>query len=429
MKGLLIGRNPINTTTGNGKTLAAFMGRFSSDELTQVFVSDLFADKALCNSFYKINEKRILIPDLLCKKAKLLSAYVATGIAGTDSPQNVSRLKKTATVFLRTKLGIAIRNCAWKEKKERLYREIFEIIQKEQFDFLFYDVGNLSAEYELILKIAENYRKPLVLYVSDDYIYGKNGKKSPKRAREAFEKMAALSSSVIVISETMKELYEKHIKADYTVAMNGCDSTAELSKKSDAHNKRIVYAGNVGLGRFDVLKRLDKALALNGDGAFAEIYSSFSVTPQMKQSIEHNGKTRFCGAVFGEELKNVWDTADVLVHVESFEKKYRTILETAISTKISEYMYTERPILIIAPPYSESARFVERNDAGTVVFTDDVDVISDTIKNMFEDYEALLKKAEKARAFAEENLSKDAVSKRIYEKILLCCNAEKKEEK
>lgn len=424
LKGLLFGRNPINMTTGNGKTLATFFALFSPENLHQIYVSELPIDSEICGTYYKINETQVI--KNLIKNGNSPYIRIKEKKAEEGSVENLqthSSFKRILTKIFRTKFGIVLRNKAWRKVKSVIIAEIAELIQNIKPDFLFYDVGNLCAEYELIENLVKEHKIPLILYVSDDYVFNESKKNSRwnKRMRSHFLSMSKFASLIILISDAMKEKYQQYLNNEIIVAMNGC---RDISFKyiMMKENPTIVYTGNVGIGRLDVLKKINHAISTAEEFlAKMEIYSSFALSKKDSEELERQGHCKFCGAVYGDELVKAWERADILVHVESFDKKYRNILSTAISTKIAEYMCSGRPILIVAPEYSESARFIKRLNAGMVIHSNIEKDIQRGILDIISNPYITEKRARISQEYALKNLTRSAVSKRIYEKIESYC--------
>lgn len=417
-KGFLIGRNPVNRSTGNGKTVACFLREIKAANLTQVYVTDLPIDFEICHQYYQISETRILSNSFSPKKKSLLCRREQSGGGEGGPGKSKAGVGALLKKILRSKTGVAIRNRFWRKNADALTTGMNEIIGTGKPDFVFYDAGNLYAEYELVLRLCRQNGLPLIVYVSDDYIYAKKPTRYQKRARASFEELIRYASSVIVISDAMKRHYESYLPARYIVAMNGCEKL-EFAEKKRSECLKIVYAGNLGIGRLGVLERVISALQTMPEGsAFLEIYSSFPLAADQTEAINGSGVACFRGAVFGEELTGAWESADILIHVESFDKRYRDILSTAISTKISEYMCTGRAIFIVAPEYAESAGFVERIGAGTVVHSEKTEDIAAGIRSIADHPDQTQQKAARAKEYAYAYLTKDAVAERVFHAIL-----------
>lgn len=424
-KGLIIGRNPVNLTTGNGKTVATYFQKFDPDCLANLYVTNLPIDKSICSYYYRIDERDILPFPTKHSHTGKIEQNVVEERGGIDYE---SKMHKWVKSILNGKLWLLIRSFFWKREKW-LKDSLMEWIHEFQPDFIFYDGGNLPYEYEKIAEIKDQMNLPLIVYISDDYILAEKGlgfcNLYKKKMVRAFEKLAEKADLCIMISEAMKHKFQSYVPCKIHVAMNGSDSEIEYEPyKRSTEKIKIVYAGNVGIGRWDILKKVNQAAQiLNSEGydIQIDIFSSFSVSAKNKKEMEESGITHFCGAVYGEELQTVRKKADILLHVESFKRRYQTILSTALSTKIPEYLLLGRPILVVAPDYAESGNFIRRNRFGIVVNSISPKEIAGAIRKMLSHSSQMQAMAERAHYYSERKMSRAYVSNMIYEDIHEIC--------
>lgn len=426
-KGLIIGRNPINLTTGNGKTVATFLRRFDSDCLANLYVTNLPTDMKICKRYFRIDEKDILNVPFFESKTGVVKENLVLCEKGIFHENSIIKAVKS---ILNAKVFLLLRSMLWKKEKW-LSKELKQWIDDFSPDFLFYDVGNLPYEYDKIIELKKMKKIPLIIYISDDYVYDSTssiGWKGLyyKRMRKSFKNLSEQADLCIVISEAMKHKFEKRVDCKMLVAMNGPDKLQDcMSRKNDLEKNLLVYAGNVGLGRWKILLNVNAALEkLQKEGLNFKlnIYSSFLIPKGKKKEMEKKGLATCCGSVFGDELNKVRADADILLHVESFDKKYQTILSTALSTKIPEYMMLGRPILVIAPDYAEAGNFLKRNMFGTVVNTKNKNGIAEAIRSIIQDKDRIMAMSEQAQVYAFEKMSGEYVSKTVHDKIMQICS-------
>jgi len=76
---------------------------------------------------------------------------------------------------------------------------------------------------------------------------------------------------------------------------------------------------------------------------------------------------RIAGHVPPEGVPAVQRDADVLVHVEAFDRASRRYTHYSISTKIPEYMAAGRPILAYGPAEAASLKYILKSQCGLAV--------------------------------------------------------------
>lgn len=154
---------------------------------------------------------------------------------------------------------------------------------------------------------------------------------------------------VVTISSSMAEAYHEKFQKETLVLMN----TVDLSKFKGPASKptgitHFVYAGGLHLDRWKALKEIAEAIKETDGKGILDIFTS-------KDSIElyHSNfkmlPVAFHEAVPHEHINEVYQKADVLVHTEVQSEKMKGFFKYSISTKIPEYLATEKPILLYGP--------------------------------------------------------------------------------
>lgn len=368
-KVLVFSHNPISYTTGNGKTLAAFFSEWPSSHVAQIYTNNFDVDFSLCNNYYHINEKK-LIQTFVTKN------YYGENISNNHNDvdvlsQQMSFFTRWVIKFFHTSIGLAIREYVWKRDFIN-NAEFVSWIEDFCPDVLFFTLGENIQEYKFILKLHYKYNLPIVLYASDDYLSKQKGNPiyvlQRNRLRKSYFCLAQSSSLLIAIGDAMALKFQKeyHYPKNIIVAMNSCDidiSNIDNMVISEFPNK-LLYTGNLGLGRWNVLATFAQLLPYASDQYYMSIYSTFSVSKAIQNKLEQAGCAKFCGAVDHGQLNELRRKTDILVLVESFDKKYKELLSTAVSTKVPEYLASGKIILAIGPAYSASISYIKDHNAG-----------------------------------------------------------------
>ena len=91
------------------------------------------------------------------------------------------------------------------------------------------------------------------------------------------------------------------------------------------------------------------------------------------------------GSVSSDEIIIEMKKYDLLVHIESFEKKYTNKTKLSISTKIPEYLATGRPILAVGPRDISSIKYIKEIGSNYVIDVMDSSLIASILGNIWED--------------------------------------------
>src|ERR1035438_3142325 len=94
-----------------------------------------------------------------------------------------------------------------------------------------------------------------------------------------------------------------------------------------------------------------------------------------------------CAARNSADALRTSGSADVLVHVESFEKGAIEKTWLSFSTKLTSYLSAAKPILVCGPPALASCDMVAGSGCGICVSEDSVEAISAAVRSLCTDAE------------------------------------------
>lgn len=362
---VIIFEHPPLNKEGIGKTLYAFFYRWQKKDLAQVYTVDLPVDESLCNYF----------------------ALFGSNVSRNDSiPDAEKRENKREGVVFRllswishTGFGTILRNRVFKRQLKN-NKELNTWLKRFEPQCVFFGIGELVDETDYVINLAKEMEIPLVLYVSDDYFTKWTKKRLHpfyrNRVLKSFKAAIERSSSVVLISEKMQRLYETLFpSAHYYVASNSAERKKSIFENEKKENEiSFCYTGNLGLGRWKTISLLSKAIKeynsqVTSDARFSlYVYSQESPGKRIISKIT-NEFSKYKQGVFGNELENVRQTATILLFVEGFERKYQSILSTALSTKVPEYLSYGKAIAALGPQYAWSIEYLHENQAAICHFS------------------------------------------------------------
>jgi len=200
----------------------------------------------------------------------------------------------------------------------------------------------------------------------------------------------------LTISEKMAFEYTVKYRADYTALMNcvdipECETTVTYKEKDHVI---FTYAGGLHLGRFEQLLKVQDEIAKFNSASKGPVVSFVIYTSDNYKSEYINSFnksiTEFKAFLPHEQVHNIYDEADVLIHIESFDKDIIEYTKYSISTKIPEYMASGKPILCFSPRNIAVSEYI--NDMQTGICASNADELFDAV-------EVLAAKAEMRRYF------------------------------
>lgn len=402
MKALIISGIPFRSDTNSGKTLQTLFSKFNKEELCQLYFSPDIPNLDMCNSYYQICEKQMI---------KSGFGFIKKNCGGEVSPikDNKKRIENPGCLS-KNKDDILIRigrEFIWSFSKWR-NRRFKDWLHRENPDVIFTIMHDVNHATAAVRWIADYLKIPVILYITDDYYNDFNASFNILRAlyfrrRKVLNKeLAKYCNYLIGISETAsvyfsKELGIKQYATIYTPSSELC-TKLPLHRQSD-NNLRIRYFGNLSLQRWEVLRKLGIELSKNNNSsnikAILEVYSNCNDSQIIKSLTIDNGCI-FKGWTCGDEYFSLLQSADIVVHVESFNPSMIKRTWASVSTKIADYLGAGKCILAIGP--SSIASIVYLKDLACVVSNiDELDVdLHNIIKNLNYRNELQLKARDKS---------------------------------
>ncbi len=342
----------------------------------------------MCENYYKILDEDII--GNLFGKSKVLGSevYIETSEKRLI-PQNINNsLKKSHLIRF-------VRSLLWRLSLNFNKEGVKDWLDSFNPDIIFFCGGNANYLYRKVLKLSKKYDSKLIYYITDDYVlpyFSLNIFKKLNRiwTRNSFKKICSESSLVLTIGDKMAEVYKEKYGIESKKIMNLVETKKYEELKDEFRNNdlKFVYAGGLHSNRWKTLALIGESLRRINNQGFRgnlEIYSAIKPEGKYFDEINKDGFSKYCGSLNAEEVKDVLKSADVLIHVESFDDRGKEVTYLSVSTKIPEYMVSGKCILAIGPKDVASIEYLNKTNSGFVVTSMDKQDIDNTIIELFKD--------------------------------------------
>lgn len=304
----------------------------------------------------------------------------------------------------------------WKSHQLNLFLDDFHP------DLIFQPIYSKPYINDIALYIKEYTKVPMLGYISDDNytlrqfsfspLYWVDRLWSRRKVKAVIEKCEIL----YVISQIQKEEYEKIFALPCKILTKCADFSKDAPEWNLSEGKiRMLYAGNIGEGRWKSLALISAAVArLKKEGYKIEfnIYSATPKTKKMKKVLNISGSKLYDAVSYGRVLE-LQKESDILVHVEGLSLKSRLALHQSFSTKIVDYFAIGKCIFAIGAEDVASIKHLKDNQAA--VLAQSKDMVYKKIKWLLEDTSRILQFGKKAY-----NCGKKHHNKRSMQEML--CN-------
>jgi glycosyltransferase involved in cell wall biosynthesis len=272
-----------------------------------------------------------------------------------------------------------------------------------------YTMGADFFTHRIVLYFAKRYGIPVVMHFMDNWretaftqdarLLGIN-----RKLECQVEEIEKHMNYGLTISQCMADAYKKEYGHEYFALMH---TIKPMDVEEIAHDGlNLVYAGGLHLNRNLMLHELSETIKSMPD---VKLFIYTSKDNRTKYESEFSGvNTFFMDALPHSQIEEVYKTADVLVHVESFDKNVVDFTKYSMSTKIPEYMACKKPILCYAPEKLASSQCIVESGAGISVHA--AEELCDAIESL-RDKTTRISMGFAGLRYANENFSEDALAK------------------
>lgn len=403
---------------------------WNAEQVAQIYTRSDLPDTSVCNSFFQISENAV-IKSIFSRRP--VGRRVQNG-ADPDSSTQKATLEEKRLYAIGHKrkswlLTIA-REIVWNVgcwKSDALNNFICE----ENPDVYFVPIYPVVYMAKLQRYILKKYRKPYVCYLWDDnYSYmncGHNLWAYVHRfwLRKYVKKLVSECSEMFVITKTEGEEVDR-IFGTHSVVLTKGINYSNLTYKGISASRpiKMVYTGNLLIGRASSLVAISKAMAKinqNVEKITLDIYSPTELDPKTMNILNSNG-CHHHGNVPHSEVAAIQNMADIVVFVESLEKKHRYAARMSFSTKLTDYFKSGKCIFAIGDKDIAPIAYLRENSAA--VISTEYSEIEKNLRMLADNPELLNQYGKKAFECGRRNHSEDIVKNTFISTILKACNKE-----
>lgn len=419
MRILIVSNSPWRSDNSFGNSFSNIFEGIPDLEIANIYCKYGKPQTKAATRFFQITEKSIL---------KSILKHTPSGQEVFQEDEAEAPADRDETAFNKIKRHKSIpmywaRAMIWKTGKWKS-QALLDFLDDFKPDLLFIPVYYSHYLHDINRFILKRYGIPAVGYVSDDVYTLKQFSLSPffwidrLILRPKMKKVFSWCKTVYVISETQRREYAA-IFGDKFKVLTKCASFADENKpafKVPEMPLKLVYAGNVSAGRGKILCALAESVRTLNDkeNTFTlDIYTSTPLGDKVKDTL-NGGGVALHPPVSYAKIREIQADADILVHAEAFDLKERLSVHQSFSTKIVDYIASNRCILAIGSDTCASIQYFIENDCAAVATAPSE--ISERLSELKDTPALLAEYAEKAwqsgkahheRSVMQENLLAD----------------------
>jgi len=374
---LVISNAVLRNDNGFGNTFANIFRDIPGVELASIYCRSGVPEPGICNRYFKITPS-MLLRNLINKNNKAGEEVAPRTFTRDDCVVQNKCVTRSLVWFARTRrwqVFFWLRELIWKLGCWKC-PELDKFIRDAEPDLIFLPLYDCYYTNDIGLYVKERTGAEIVLYAPDDVYSLKQWSLSPLYWIDRFVKrrkvrlVAAKARMLYVISRQQQVEYQDIFELPCKILFKCGDFLGEPPVKQwIGHPMKFVFTGNIGAGRWKSLAKIGDALRTlnqNGIRAQLEIYTLTPLTRIMRRKLDDGRNVFLKGSLDARDVAPVQRDADILVHVESFERKHVLATRLSFSTKIVDYLQQARCILAVGSRECASIDYIERNSAGVV---------------------------------------------------------------
>lgn len=374
MKILVLSSTPWSDDNSFGNTFSNIFEGIEDVEIANIACRPGKPTCYLVKRYYQITEKS-LIKNLLDKSFPSGVEIEINSDKKVDSSFSQNLKIREFGSKKRWQILFWMRNLIWAFGRWKS-QALIDFIDDFNPDIIFQPVYCSTYLNDIVNFIKKYTNVPMVGYVSDDCYTLKQFSLSPFywisriHTRRKVKRTIEQCEILYVISDIQKREYEKCFTPPCKILTKSADFSDERKPdfKEPDEIIKMVYAGNISRGRYEILAELAKATEkLNADGKKfqLDIYTLTSLSDKQK-SIFSTESVHLHPPVSYKEIREIQKNSDILLHVEGFSLKERLTVHQSFSTKIVDYLETNRCIFAIGDDYCASIQYFIDNECGAV---------------------------------------------------------------
>lgn len=420
-KVLVVGINPWIDNTGIN-TLINFFDGWDKNSIAHIYTRAKLPNTHMCDKFFRISEPKVM--------KSVIKRSIKTGEEVFNSNEEVVEASQENQIYNKKHSSIMslAREFVWLLGKWKT-KELDKFLDEYDADVLFFPVYANVYMNRLQNYIRKRTKKPVVLYVSDDNYSYKSIAKTPLSfftrfwLRSQEKKLFKNAEKIMVIAPKQKEEYDRLFNTDSVILTKGIDFS-EIPYEEKPLNKpiKMVYTGKLIIGRWLSLAKIAEALGdinKNETKVELDIYTTDTLTEEQKIKLNRNGCS-VKGALTLDEVQAVQKQADILVFVESLEKKFRYTARLSFSTKITDYLKNGKCIFAIGDEDIAPIDYFKRYDSAITATS--YEQISEQLKKIVDNTEIISQYSKKAYECGKENHNAELMNKRLVDTINFVAN-------
>lgn len=337
-------------------------------KVSQIYLKSDLPDTDVCSRFFQISEnaiiKSIISRSPVGREVQNKAIITSKELKAVNSEKSLyKRAHKKKSWFLTVAREVVWKTGKWKTKA------LSDFVADVNPDVFFVPIYPTVYTGWIQLHIIKKFKRPYVCYLADDnYSYSACGWNPWAwlhrwMLRKVVRKLATNCNEMFTITQIEGDETDRDFGTKSIVLTKGIDYTNLQFENKPPHTPiKMVYTGNLLIRRAASLVEISKAMGnINKDKTkiVFDIYTPTELDKKTSAILNQNGCVLH-QPVSKEQVKVLQQGADIVVFVESLEKKHRFDARLSFSTKLTDYFASGKCIFAIGDKEIAPIRYLNQ---------------------------------------------------------------------
>lgn len=398
-------------------TFSTLLAEYPSENLANVYIREEIPDSNRCSRYFQISEQKII--------KSLLRRHISTGRevipSQEQTKEDLCNLTQSRQLYnknraKRSYLKLFARELIWKAGRWKS-QELTDFIQSFQPDIVLFGMEGYIHFNRICRYIVQKTKAKAIGYFWDDNFTYKQMSKNPGFTllrffqRRSLKKTAKLCSAFWAITDQTKKEADAVFGIQCRVLTKPIDFSANETWKPYSVNDpiRMLYTGNLLIGRFSVIQAVSRALEqINRDKTriLLDVYSGSYIAPEELSQL--SPYVHMKGVISQEQVLQLQKQADILLFVEALTGPYSKKARLSFSTKITDYLHSGKCILAIGAADTAPMDYLRRENAAICASSEPE--LLDALTQITSDPSLLYQRAQSAFSCGLRNHHRDKIN-------------------
>lgn len=333
-----------SATTAN--TFASLFKNYDADRMASLYLREEIPTSKQCCRFFSISENAVLKSVF---KPKTHTGKVFERENMTITPEDMRNIEQTKQRYgklgvKRNKLLLLAREMMWLLGRWKS-SEMNVFLDEFKPDVVIYGMEGYCFFHRIVRYVLDYTNAKGIGYFWDDNFTYIQHKKTPFflihrfMQRRSLKKTARKTANFFAISPKTKKEADEFFKINCSVLTKPIDAVQKSSSAVKTDIIKVVYTGNLKIGRLDTLKTISDVLdeeKVLSDRFVFDIYSGTTLDDRILSTL--NPSIRFMGSIPAEKVDEVQKAADILLLMEDFQGENKRTARLSFSTKTTDYL-------------------------------------------------------------------------------------------